>query len=199
MPGSQTNWNISNDIGAAVLSFGAFHGILSVGQILACAARMRTERTVKAFRLVRSYREADALSLPRHALGDTQECLGNQWHPVGPVMAAAREHAHAVQLPAADESEAVMLDFIGSQHPVGTVVALVGKHGSMKPGGRRTGPGLCQCIIEFVAPGHTARESRRERVSVGSAANRSAVADKADSSDWGCKCPRFPRASPSIV
>ena len=45
----------------------------------------------------------------------------------------------------AEEAETVALDFVDPlRGPVGTAWPLVGRHGSMKPGGWRTGDGVGQ-------------------------------------------------------
>jgi hypothetical protein len=57
------------------------------------------------------------------------EGIHNPWHAVGPIVAAAREHAYSVAFATADEAEAIVLD---PMHPLGP-----GRHGLAE--GRQAG------------------------------------------------------------
>lgn len=85
----------------------------------------RVPRALRAHRIAKQVKVRDAIAAAHHAfpvdgdghnLEDSQP-IGNPRHSIGPVVAPAREDAHAVQLAAADEAEAVMLNFESPLRP----------------------------------------------------------------------------------
>jgi hypothetical protein len=51
------------------------------------------------------------------------DCLGDQRHPVGPIMAAAGEHARPITFAEAEEPETTLLDLLGPLRPAGDEAA----------------------------------------------------------------------------
>jgi hypothetical protein len=91
--------------------------------------------------------------------------------PAGYLIFVARspghlDPAHRFAIAPADEPEAVVLDFVGPFGPDGTMSAGVGRHGSMKPGGRRVGEGERQSMTGYIAVERAGRESYGDGSSV---------------------------------
>ena len=73
--------------------------------------------------------------------------FANQRHSVCPIVAEPAEHTHPLAIAAADERNPSCLISKAHCGPVGTVRPLVGKQGSIKPGGRRTGDEERQSMV----------------------------------------------------